>query len=71
VHEFESVPCRDIHLGQFLAPLLDHHRRLLEELGEQVGGNRVVGDQPDRLDRPLVFSDSLVHQHTMIRAQPS
>ena len=59
VDQLEAVPGGEVGLGEFLAPLLDHHRRLFEQLRQEFGGHRVVSDQHDRLDRPFELGDGV------------
>ena len=58
--QFEPVAGRDVRLGELLAPLFDQDGRLFEQLSEELGGNGVVGNQHDRLDRALVLRDPMV-----------
>ena len=60
VDQFEPVAGRDVRLGELLTPLFDQTGRLFEQLSEELGGNGVVGNQHDRLDRPLVLRDPIV-----------
>ncbi len=51
LHQLEAVARCCIGGRQFAAQLLDERHRLLEQLGELLGGNRLDGHHHDGLDR--------------------
>ena len=55
-HQLEAAALGLVAGGQLVAPPLDVGDRALEQLGQQLGRHRIVGDQHDRLDRPQVVA---------------
>ena len=53
-HELEALAVGLVAGGQLVAPALDVGHRALEQLGQQLGRDRLLGDEDHRLDRPQV-----------------